>query len=91
ADKLGLAPESDRAVALMEALETQMHQGRMDMTATFDALTHYAKTLGAQALSADTSAHSQKEALLALTTQPDGFAAWLADWENAQQASRKSE
>lgn len=48
ADKLGLAPESDRAVALMEALEIQMHQGRMDMTATFDALTHYAKTLGAK-------------------------------------------
>lgn len=91
ADKLGLAPESDHAVALMEALETQMHQGRMDMTATFDALTHYAKTLGTQALSTDTPAHSQKEALLALTTQPDGFAAWLADWENAQQASQQSE
>ena len=91
ADKLGLAPESDRAVALMEALEIQMHQGRMDMTATFDALTHYAKTLGAQALSADTSAHSQKEALLALTTQPDGLATWLSDWENVQQASQQSE
>ena len=86
AEKLGLAPESDRAVALMEALEIQMHQGRMDMTATFDALTHYA-----QVLSADTSAHSQKEALLALTTQPAGLIAWLADWENAQQASQQSE
>ena len=86
ANKLGLAPESDRAAPLMEALEIQMHQGRMDMTATFDALTRYA-----QALRKNSSAHSQKEALLALTTQPDGLAAWLAEWENAQQASQQRE
>ena len=86
AEKLGLAPESDHVVALMEALEIQMHQGRMDMTATFDALTHYANAMGAE-----TAAHSQKEALLALTTQPAGLTAWLADWEKAQQASQQSE
>ncbi|WP_422102675.1 protein adenylyltransferase SelO [Vreelandella sp.] len=85
ANKLGLAPESDRAAPLMEALEIQMHQGRMDMTATFDALTRYTKEL-----SADTSVQPQKDALLALTTQPDGLAAWLAEWENAQQASQQS-
>ncbi|UXZ54711.1 YdiU family protein [Halomonas sp. 7T] len=91
ANKLGLASESDRAAPLMEALEIQMHQGRMDMTATFDALTHYTKELGAKALETDTSEQPQKEALLALTTQPDGLAAWLADWESAQQASQQSE
>lgn len=91
ANKLGLDPESDRAAPLMEALESQMHQGRMDMTATFDALTRYSKVLGAKALDADTSEQPQKEALLALTTQPDGLAAWLAEWESAQQASQQSE
>ena len=91
ANKLGLAPESDRAAPLMEALEIQMHQGRMDMTATFDALTRYSTVLGAKALDADTSEQPQKEALLALTTQRDGLTAWLAEWENAQQASQQSE
>ncbi|MBR2514109.1 MAG: YdiU family protein [Halomonas sp.] len=81
ADKLGLTADSDQAVPLMKGLESHMHQGRMDMTATFDALTHYAETLSEQ----------HKEALLALTTEPRELAAWLATWQVEQAASQNSE
>ncbi|MFC7369221.1 protein adenylyltransferase SelO family protein [Vreelandella zhaodongensis] len=81
ADKLGLAADSDQAVPLMEMLKSQMHQGRMDMTATFDALTHYAST----------SSETHKEALLALTTQPNELATWLDKWQAAQVARQDSE
>nr|WP_298967133.1 YdiU family protein [uncultured Halomonas sp.] len=81
ADKLGLAAESPRAAPLMEALESQMHQGRMDMTATFDALTHYALS--------PSDAH--REALLALTTQPNELTAWLETWQAEQVASQDSQ
>ncbi|AQU83417.1 MULTISPECIES: protein adenylyltransferase SelO [unclassified Halomonas] len=81
ADKLGLSPESDHAISLMEGLENQMHQGRMDMTGTFDALTHYAET----------SSEQHKKALLALTTQPNQLAVWLEGWQTAQAASQDSQ
>lgn len=81
ADKLGLAPESDQAVPLMEGLESHMHQGRMDMTATFDALTQYAAS----------PVDEQREALLALTTQPNELTAWLDSWQAVQVASQESE
>ncbi|WP_175540392.1 YdiU family protein [Halomonas sp. QHL1] len=81
ADKLGLSPESDQAVPLMEGLESQMHQGRMDMTATFDALTQYAASMSDE----------HREGLLALTTQPNELAAWLDTWQAAQVASQDSQ
>jgi len=81
ADKLGLTPESDQAVALMEGLESQMHQGRMDMTATFDALTQYANSMS----------DKHREALLALTTQPNELTAWLDTWQVEQAANQDSE
>ncbi|WP_018918076.1 protein adenylyltransferase SelO [Vreelandella zhanjiangensis] len=71
ADKLGLAVESDEADALMEALQSHMYQGRMDMTATFDALTHCAASPG----------EASREALLALTSQPEVLAEWLDTWQ----------
>lgn len=81
ADKLGLEAQSPQAEALMEALESHMHQGRMDMTATFDALTQYAAAPTAE----------QREALLAFTTQPNALATWLDTWQAAQVASQHSE
>ncbi|MCO7247194.1 protein adenylyltransferase SelO [Halomonas sp. Mc5H-6] len=78
ADKLGLEAESDQAEALMEGLESQMHQGRMDMTATFDALTHYAAS----------PSDEHRDALLALTTQPQSLTAWLEEWQAAQVAGQ---
>ncbi|WP_336273364.1 protein adenylyltransferase SelO [Vreelandella indica] len=81
ADKLGLASESPQAAPLMEALESQMHQGRMDMTATFDALTHYALA----------PSDEHREALLALTTQPNELTAWLENWQAEQVASQDSQ
>tara|TARA_R110000824_G_scaffold401751_1_gene614628 strand:+ start:12624 stop:14087 length:1464 start_codon:yes stop_codon:yes gene_type:complete len=81
ADKLGLAAESPQAAPLMEALESQMHQGRMDMTATFDALTHYALA----------PSDEHREALLALTTQPNELTAWLENWQAEQVASQDSQ
>ncbi|MEA2119832.1 protein adenylyltransferase SelO [Halovibrio sp. HP20-50] len=81
ANKLGLAEESDQAMPLMEGLESQMQQGRMDMTATFDALTHYAASLSDE----------HREALLSLTTQPDALAAWLDNWRAEQVASQDSQ
>ena len=81
ADKLGLTPESDQAVPLMEGLESQMHQGRMDMTATFDALTQYANSMS----------DKHREALLALTTQPNELTAWLDTWQVEQVANQDSE
>ncbi|BBI59703.1 hypothetical protein HSBAA_10090 [Vreelandella sulfidaeris] len=81
ADKLGLAEKSPQAAPLMEALESQMHQGRMDMTATFDALTHYAIS----------PSDGHREALLALTTQPNELTAWLETWQAEQVASHDSE
>ncbi len=81
ADKLGLAANSPQAAPLMETLESQMHQGRMDMTATFDALTHYA--------AAPSDEH--RAALLALTTQPRELGAWLETWQAEQVAGRDSE
>ena len=80
ADKLGLAAESPQAAPLMEALESQMHQGRMDMTATFDALTHYALS----------PSDEHREALLALTTQPSELTAWLETWQAEQVVSQDS-
>jgi len=86
ADKLGLAPESEQAVPLMEGLESQMHQGRMDMTATFDALTHYAASL-----SDEQPSDEHRNALLALTTQPNELTAWLDSWQAVQVASQNSQ
>ncbi|WP_417421675.1 protein adenylyltransferase SelO [Halomonas sp.] len=71
ADKLGLAMESAQADALMEALQSHMYQGRMDMTATFDALTHCAAS----------PSDASREALLALTSQPEVLAEWLDTWQ----------
>ncbi|MGE6608249.1 protein adenylyltransferase SelO [Halomonas sp. NPDC076908] len=81
ADKLGLAAESPQAEALMEGLESQMHQGRMDMIATFDALTQYASS----------PSDEHRESLLALTTQPNELTAWIDTWQQAQIASQNSE
>ncbi|MCA1773577.1 MAG: YdiU family protein [Halomonas sp.] len=78
ADKLGLEAESDQAEALMEGLESQMHQGRMDMTATFDALTQYAASPSDQ----------RRDGLLALTQNPEGLGEWLSNWQAAQVASQ---
>ncbi|WP_252106822.1 MULTISPECIES: protein adenylyltransferase SelO [unclassified Halomonas] len=72
--KLGLAEDAgDTADTLMDALETLMHQGRMDMTATFDALNHYAEGFD----------DARREALLALTHQSEAFDAWLEQWRAA--------
>lgn len=71
AAKLGLEAESAQADTLMEALQSHMHQGRMDMTATFDALTHCAASPG----------ESSREALLALTSQPEVLAEWFDTWQ----------
>ncbi|SDN42875.1 protein adenylyltransferase SelO [Vreelandella arcis] len=81
ADKLGLAAESSDAEALMEGLESQMHQGRMDMTATFDALTQYAAS----------PSDEHRDALLALTTQPQALTAWLDEWQAAQVVGQDEE
>jgi len=81
ADKLGLDAGSDQAETLMEGLESQMHQGRMDMTATFDALTQYAASSG----------DNHHEALLALTENPDGLGEWLSQWQAAQVASQNAD
>ena len=81
ANKLGLAEGSDQAVPLMEGLESQMHKGRMDMTATFDALTQYAFS--------PSDAH--REALLSLTSQPDELSTWLETWQQEQVASQDGE
>nr|WP_290829287.1 YdiU family protein [Halomonas sp.] len=81
ADKLGLEAQSEHAKALMEGLEIQMHQGRMDMTATFDALTQYAAS----------PSDEHYEALLTLTTQPDELAQWLKAWQVVAVASKDAE
>ncbi|GEN29065.1 UPF0061 protein [Halovibrio variabilis] len=81
AKKLGLEAENDQAVPLMEGLESQMHQGRMDMTATFDALTQYAAS----------SSDENREALLALTLNPEALGEWLSQWQAAQVASQNAE
>lgn len=81
ADKLGLEAQSEQAADFMEGLEIQMHQGQMDMTATFDALTQYAAS----------KSEKHYEALLALTTQPDGLAQWLKAWEVVAAASKDAE
>ncbi|WP_447042995.1 protein adenylyltransferase SelO [Vreelandella sp. H-I2] len=81
ADKLGLEAESEQAKSLMEGLEIQMHQGQMDMTATFDALTHYAALPMAE----------HYEALLALTTHPEELATWFKAWEVVAVASQDSQ
>ncbi|WP_422823633.1 protein adenylyltransferase SelO [Vreelandella vilamensis] len=78
ADKLGLAEESEQAAQMMAALEAQMQQGRMDMTATFDALTRYAQTANEE----------NRDALLALTEKPDALAPWLDEWQRVQVAGQ---
>ena len=77
ADKLGLVAESAQADALMEALQSHMHQGRMDMTATFDALTHCAASPG----------EPSREALLTLTSQPEVLAEWFETWQAEAEAA----
>jgi uncharacterized protein YdiU (UPF0061 family) len=81
ADKLGLEAESDQAEALMEGLESQMHQGRMDMTATFDALTQYVASPSDQ----------RREDVLALTQNPEALGEWLTQWQAAQVASQNTD
>ncbi|SES30251.1 Uncharacterized conserved protein YdiU, UPF0061 family [Vreelandella subterranea] len=81
ADKLGLEAESDQAEALMEGLESQMHQGRMDMTATFDVLTQYAASPSDQ----------RHDDLLALTQNPEALGEWLSQWQAAQVASQNTD
>lgn len=81
ADKLGLEAESDQAEALMEGLESQMHQGRMDMTATFDALTQYVASPSDQ----------RREHVLALTQNSEALGEWLSQWQAAQVASQNTD
>ncbi|WP_447553900.1 protein adenylyltransferase SelO [Vreelandella sp. EE22] len=81
ADKLGLEAQSEQGQTLMEGLETQMHQGRMDMTATFDALTQYAASPEA----------ARRDALLALTSQPEKLGTWLEDWQAALATDKDSQ
>ncbi|QNI02065.1 YdiU family protein [Halomonas sp. SH5A2] len=81
ADKLGLEAESDQAEALMEGLESQMHQGQMDMTATFDALTQYAASPGDQ----------RHDDLLALTQNSEGLGEWFGQWQAVQVASQNTD
>ncbi|MCS2611186.1 protein adenylyltransferase SelO [Halomonas dongshanensis] len=70
--KLGLMEgEGERADTLTEELEALMHAGRMDLTATFDALTRHAATRDAET------------DLLALTTAPEAFTPWFARWCDA--------
>ncbi|MGM0521080.1 MAG: protein adenylyltransferase SelO [Pseudomonadota bacterium] len=78
ADKLGLAESSEQAAQMMAALQAQMQQGRMDMTATFDALTRYAQTANEE----------NRDALLALTEKPDALAPWLDEWQGVQVAGQ---
>lgn len=78
ADKLGLAADSARATPLMEALESAMHKGQMDMTATFDALYRLAAAPG----------EKSREALLALSEAPDTLAGWLEQWQGEEAASQ---
>ncbi|MGS2744509.1 protein adenylyltransferase SelO [Halomonas sp. LS-001] len=81
ADKLGLAANSEHAPQLMAGLEAQMQKGRMDMTATFDALTQLARQ-------AD---DDRRQALLALTTTPEALAPWIDEWQHQQQASQSEQ
>ncbi|WP_430886824.1 protein adenylyltransferase SelO [Halomonas llamarensis] len=81
ADKLGLAEESEQAAQMMAALEAQMQQGRMDMTATFDALTQLARQPDDE----------RRQALLVLTTTPEALAPWIDEWQHQQQASQSEE
>ena len=81
ADKLGLDAEDDQASQLMAALEAQMQRGRMDMTATFDALTQLARAPG------DTS----RQALLALSATPEALAPWVDEWQAHQVASQQEQ
>ncbi|MFG6667298.1 YdiU family protein [Halomonas sp. HNIBRBA4712] len=75
--KLGLAEQAgETADMLMEELETLMHKGRMDMTATFDALTHYAIDFD----------ETRRDALLALTQTPDALNDWLTRWGESELA-----
>ncbi|MYL23362.1 YdiU family protein [Halomonas alkaliantarctica] len=78
ADKLGLAEGSDQAEPMMAALQAQMQQGRMDMTATFDALTRYASEPSGE----------NRDALLALTQKPEALAPWLDEWQGVQVAGQ---
>ncbi|RUR52966.1 protein adenylyltransferase SelO [Vreelandella populi] len=80
ADKLGLTANSEQASDLMAGLENQMARGGMDMTATFDALTQYAASLDAQ----------HHDALLSLTSQPDGLTTWLETWQAEMVAGKDS-
>ncbi|MGY4877402.1 protein adenylyltransferase SelO [Vreelandella aquamarina] len=81
ADKLGLPANSEHALQLMAGLEAQMQKGRMDMTATFDALTQLARQ-------AD---DASRQALLALSTTPEALAPWIDEWQSQQQASQSEE
>lgn len=81
ADKLGLAAASEHATPLMEALESAMHKGQMDMTATFDALYRHAAAPGEQS----------REALLALSKAPETLAGWLEQWQAEEAASGDAE
>ncbi len=80
ADKLGLAEGSDQAEPMMAALQAQMQQGRMDMTATFDALTRYASEPSGES----------RDALLALTQKPEALAPWLDEWQGVQVAGQNA-
>ena len=81
ADKLGLPANSEHAPQLMAGLETLMQKGKMDMTATFDALTQLARQ-------AD---DASRQALLALSTTPEALAPWIDEWQSQQQASNDEE
>ena len=81
ADKLGLTANSEHAPQLMAGLEAQMQKGRMDMTATFDALTQLARQPD----------DASRRALLALSTTPEALAPWVDEWQHQQQASQSEE
>ncbi|GAA3899856.1 YdiU family protein [Halomonas cibimaris] len=81
ADKLGLAAESECATPLMEALENVMQRGKMDMTATFDALYHLAADPG----------EARRDALLALGEAPGEVVQWLERWQGEQTAGHSAE
>ncbi|WP_447529673.1 protein adenylyltransferase SelO [Vreelandella sp. TE19] len=75
--KLGLEEDApELADTLMDELETLMQQGRMDMTATFDALTHYAIDFD----------DASREALLALSQTPKALDVWLETWRGSELA-----
>jgi uncharacterized protein YdiU (UPF0061 family) len=78
ADKLGLAEGSHQAEQMMAALQAQMQQGRMDMTATFDALTRYGSE----------PSEENRDRLLALTQKPEALAPWLDEWQGMQVAGQ---